>query len=121
MWLARMVSQRRYGEAVEAVDVEAFFQGGPEWVRAQLARRAMTVAGEPGGVSDWKRRLGWTGKNAVEALAGAGQGEAALRVAHAVRRIDRTEGMREEIRVALVRGGGESWSARWFNETQNGR
>jgi len=121
MWLARMVSQRRYGEAVEAVDVEAFFQGGPEWVRAQLARRAMTVAGEPDGVSDWKRRLGWTGKNAVEALAGAGQGEAALRVAHAVRRIDRTEGMREEIRVALVRGGGESWSARWFKETQNGR
>ena len=121
MWLARMVNQRRYREAVEAVDVEAFFEGGPEWVRAQLARRAMTVAGEPGGVSDWKRRLGWMGKNAVEALVGAGQGEAALRVAHAVRRIDRTEAMREEIRVSLVRGGGESWSARWFKETQNGR
>jgi hypothetical protein len=121
MWLARMVNQRRYREAVETVDVEAFFEGAPEWVRAQLARRAMTVAGEPGGVSDWKRRLGWMGKNAVEALAGAGQGEAALRVAHAVRRIDRTEGMREEIRVALGRSGGEIWSARWYKETQNGR
>ena len=121
MWLARMVNQRRYREAVEAVDVEAFFEGGPEWVRAQLARRAMTVAGETGGASDWKRRLGWMGKNAVEALAGAGQDEAALRVAHALRRIDRTLAMREEIRVALVRGGGGNWSARWYKETQNGR
>ena len=121
MWLGRMVNQRRYREAVEAVDMEAFFEGGPEWVRAQLARRAMTVAGETGGVSDWKRRLGWMGKNAAEALVGAGQGEAALRVAHAVRRIDGTEGMREEIRVSLVRGGGEKWSARWYKETQNGR
>ncbi len=121
MWLARMVNQRRYREAVETVDVEAFFDGGPEWMRAQLARRAMTVAGETGGVSDWKRRLIGVGSACVEALAGAGRDDAALRVAGDVRRIDRTLATREAIRVSLVRGGGEKWSARWYRETQNGR
>jgi hypothetical protein len=121
MWLTRMVNQRRYREAVEAVDVEAFFEDGPEWVRAQLARRALTVAGETGGVSDWKRRLIAVGSAGAEALAGAGRDDAALRVARGVQRIDRTLVTREAIRVSLVRGGGESWSARWYKETQNGR
>lgn len=115
-WLAQTVRQKRHREAVAAVDLEAFFAAGPEWVRSQLARRAASAQGRPGTVRDWQRRLVWAGRNAVEALAGAGQDEAALRVARAVRRIDRTRAVREALGQALRTAGAVAAADRWRAE-----
>ncbi len=121
LWLTRTVQQKRYREAVEIVDLEKFYAAGPAWVRSQLARRAVAINGRVGVVGDWQRRLVEIGRSAVEALAGAGQSERALRLAYEVRRIDRTVVTRDDIRVALVRSGAEELAQQWFKETKNGR
>ncbi len=113
-WLGRTVQQQRYVEATTALDVEKFWAAGPAWVRAQLAGRTEAAA-------SWQRWRTDTGVSVVEALAGAGQGEAALRVAREVAEIDRTAAMRAGLGRAMERAGAVEWAERWRKEVGDGR
>ena len=115
-WIGRTVGDRRYREAAEAVDLEKFFAEGPAWVRARLLQKQPATSGQPATISGWQQRLVWTGKQCVEALAGSGQGEAALRLALEVRRIDSSVDTREVLREALRRGGANEQAERLLTE-----
>lgn len=108
-WMSLTVSQKRYREVTERMEVEKFFAEGPAWVRAQLmARRSLTTDGTPAGIADWQQQLLRTGEKCVEALAGAGQDEAALRVASAVMRIHGAKATREMLANAMARAGAKA-------------
>jgi hypothetical protein len=115
-WLGRTVRQKRYRDVVRVMDVEKFFAAGPEWVRVQLAKRAASPSGQVYSVMDWQRRLVGLGYRAVEALAGARQDEAALRVARAVRRIDRTTWTRDALARNMRQAGAGSLADRFLKE-----
>lgn len=108
-WMSLTVAQKRYREVTERMDVEKFFEEGPAWVRAQLmARRSLTADGVPAGIADWQQQLLRTGEKCVEALAGTGQDDAALRVAGAVMRIHGAKATREMLANAMTRAGAKA-------------
>ena len=105
-WVSHTVGDKRYGEAVGAVDLERFFTEGPAWVRAQLLqKRSFTTGGRPVTIAEWQWYLVRTGGNCVEALAGAGRPEAAVRLARATLRINRAAETRMLLAGCLRRGG----------------
>ena len=120
-WLGRMAQQKRYREAVMAMDVEKFFAAGPEWVRGNLAKRPAQPAVGVVPILAWQRRLAHAGENAVEVLAGAQEEEAALRVARAVRRIDRTTRTREQLAQAMTRAQAAALAEQFLKEEAHDR
>ncbi len=103
-WITRTVAGKRYREAAAGVDLEKFFAEGPAAIRALLLRKLPASDGQIMTIGDWQRRLVWTGVCCVEALAGAGQSDAALRVASEVRRIDSSKNTRDMLDEAARRG-----------------
>lgn len=120
-WLGRMARQKRYREASMAMDVERFFAAGPEWVRGNLAKRPTPPAVGVAPIVVWQRQLTRAGENAVEALAGAQEEEAALRVARAVRRIDRTTRTRDDLAQAMTRAQATTLAEQFLKEEAHGR
>jgi hypothetical protein len=121
-WVSGSVGQKRYREVTEALELEKFFAEGPAWMRAQLlARRSLAADGTPATTADWQQQLVRTGAKCVEALAGAGQDEAALRVAAAVMRSGSGQGTRQLLFEALMRGGAKAATVQRYQETFNGR
>lgn len=116
-WISRSVTDKRYREVREAVDVEKFFAEGPAWVRAQLLqKRSWSAGGPPVTVVEWQKQLVRTGGNCVEALAAAGEGGAALRLAQAVLRIDSSAEARRSLASALFQRGAKAEAKQLMSE-----
>jgi hypothetical protein len=108
-WIATSVTQKRYQEVVEAVELEKFFAEGPAWVRAQLlARRSLDRVGQVATAAEWETALLRTGTRGVEALVGAGQDEVALRLAGAVLKVNGTPAMRERLASVMTEAGAKA-------------
>jgi hypothetical protein len=121
-WVNGSVTQKRYREVTDALDLEKFFAEGPAWVRAQLlARRALAPNGQPANVADWQRLLVMTGAKSVEALAAVGQEDAALRLAAAVVQVDSATGTRAMLANVMTRNGVKPERVKRFTETLYGR
>jgi hypothetical protein len=121
-WIRATVSDRRFRDVIEAVDLEKFFAAGPAWVRQQLlGKRVLPGAEAPASVAEWQRSLVLVGASCVEALAGAGQRERALRFAAEVRRIDGSRATIDALADALWRVGAAAESEQLRAEKTYGR
>ena len=116
-WVSVMVQDKRYREAVGAVDLEKFFAEGPAWVRAQLMqKRVLYPNNPPAAIGDWQRMLMRAGTLSIEALAGAGQADAALRLAVAALRVNSSESARWMLVDVLRRAGAKAEAERLLKE-----
>ena len=109
LWIGASVTQKRYREVVEAVELEKFFAEGPTWMRAQLlARRSLDRVGQVATAAEWETALLRTGTRGVEALVGAGQDEVALRLAGAVLKVNGSPAMRERLATVMTQAGAKA-------------
>jgi len=109
LWIGESVAQKRYRDVAEAVEVEQFFAEGPAWMRAQLlARRSLDRGGRVATAADWELALLRTGSRCVEALAGAGQDDVALRLAGAVLKVNGSPAMRERLASVMTQAGAKA-------------
>ncbi len=116
-WIYDMVQEKRYREIVDAVDLEKFFAEGPAWVRAQLLqKRALAGHASPATVGDWQRQLMRGGMLSMEALAGAGQPEAALRIAIAAQRVNSSAEARAMLAGTLQQNGAKRQAEQLLKE-----
>ena len=108
-WIGTSVAQKRYREVTEAVELEKFFAEGPAWMRAQLlARRSLDRVGRVATASEWEAALLRMGTRGVEALAGTGQDEGALRLAGTVLRVNGSPAMRERLASVMTQAGAKA-------------